>query len=79
MLRNLVIRNLEDRSYFIEPVKTNGEASSNEDCETEEKILAGEDKKVEDSQTVNGRTENTDEPTKEKFFDKQRIEKIVNG
>eukprot|EP00795_Rhopilema_esculentum_P011971 gene11971-2553_t len=79
VLRNLVIRNLEDRSYFIEPVKTNGEASCNEDCETEEKILAEEDKKVEDSQTVNGRTENTDESTKEKVFDKQRIEKIVNG
>ena len=90
VLRNLVLRNVEDRAYFNEPTVTNGEVTSEEPCgttnsESEQRNNNEEAKNEDENGTENKavKKEESNEEAKEKekdqFFDKQRIEKIVNG
>ena len=79
VLRNLIFRNLDDRAYFNEPAMTNGEISRSETCDILERT-SGEtpDDKNADSKE-NGTADIHAKESKDKFFDKQKIEKLVNG
>ena len=79
VLRNLIFRNLDDRAYFNEPAMTNGEISRSETCDLPERSL-GETPDDKDSDSKeNGTADIQAKESKDNFFDKQKIEKLVNG
>lgn len=79
VLRNLVLRNLEDRAYFVEPAMTNGEVTSSEACGTPEQSNEQSDDAKKDEKTANENEGILLKTSSDTFFDKQKIEKIVNG
>ena len=72
-----MIRNLEDRSYFLQPVMTNGEVTKEESCDTSQTNLEEKKSQVNGSEDKSGSTEASS--SNDGFVDKQRIEKWVNG
>ncbi len=73
VLKNLVLRNLEDRAYFLPPVATNGELSKEESSSTSEEAVMA------DRAKINGTHSPEQQSKDDGFLDKQRIEKMVNG
>lgn len=76
VLRNLVLRNLEDRAYFTEPSVTNGEVTKNEACgaaNSEGNFRDDKESGKDENEGVNMKSKSST------YFDKQKIEKIVNG
>ena len=73
VLKNLVLRNLEDRAYFLPPVATNGELTKEESSSNQGEV------KTADRATVNGTHSPEQQSKDDGFLDKQRIEKMVNG
>ena len=80
ILRNLILRNLEDRAYFMEPTMTNGEVTSSEACGAPESNseVYHEDKK-DDNKETKSEEDTTPKVGNDEYFDKHKIEKIVNG
>ena len=73
------MRNLEDRAYFIEPTMTNGEVSKTENCGSLERTLEDTCNDKNGDRADNEKVETEAKQNKDNFFDKQKIEKIVNG
>ena len=79
ILRNLILRNLDDRAYFVEPTMTNGEASRNETCGFPERGCSDNPNENGNEGVENDKIDPAVKQSKDTFFDKQKIEKLVNG